>query len=73
MSKSTFIRVYSSTDMEKCVQAAETCMKTLGLKAKDFYFPKPNERGYYSVLLRVPEDVSELALRAKVSWVLGGE
>lgn len=74
MSKSIYIRAFSNTNQDKCLEAAETCMKALGLKAKDFYFPKcPNERGYYSVLIRVPEGMSELGLRAKISWVLGEE
>lgn len=72
MSKSTYIRAFSNTNQDKCLEAAETCMSKLGLKPKDFYFPnKPNENGYYSVLIRVPEGMSELSLRAKISWVLG--
>ena len=72
MAKSTYIRAFSNTNQDACLEAAEKCMDKLGLKAKDFYFPKcPNERGYYSVLIRVPEGMSELSLRAKLSWALG--
>ena len=68
----TYIRAYSSTDMEKCLDAAERIMDRIPeVTAKNFYFPSsPNENGYYSVLIRVPDTISELRLKAKISWAL---
>lgn len=71
MSKAVYVRAFSNQNQDKCLEAAEKCMEKLGLKAKDFYFPnQPNENGYYSVLVRLPEGMSELKLRAKLSWAL---
>lgn len=71
MAKSIYVRAYSNQDQEKCLNAAERCMEKLGLPAKQFYFPStPNENGYYSVLVRLPEGMTELQLRAKISWAL---
>lgn len=71
MSKAVYVRAYSNQDQEKCIEAAERCMQKLGLPAKAFYFPaQPNENGYFSVLVRVPKEMSELQLRAKLSWAL---
>lgn len=72
MAKSTYIRAYANQDVNKVLEVANIIQKKLGLKAKDFYFPPQcNENGYYSVLIRVPQDVSELDLRAKISWATG--
>ena len=72
MAKKVYIRAFSSTDAEKCLDAAEKIMdKIPEITPKNFYFPtQPNENGYYSVLIRLPDNMSELKLRAKVSWAL---
>ena len=73
MSKSVYIRAFSSTDQGKCLDAAERILERVPeLTAKSFYFPEmPNENGYYAVLIRVPKEISELRLKAKISWALG--
>ena len=73
MAKSVYIRAFSSTDQGKCLDAAEKILqKVPELSAKNFYFPEmPNENGYFAVLIRVPKELSELRLKAKVSWALG--
>lgn len=68
MSKSTYIRAYANTDQGKVLEVASKIQDKLGLRAKDFYFPDCNENGYWAVLIRVPQDVSELEMRAKISW-----
>lgn len=71
MAKAVYVRAFSNQNQDKCLEAAEKCMEKLGLPAKAFYFPnQPNENGYYSVLVRLPEGMSELKLRAKLSWAL---
>jgi hypothetical protein len=71
MSKSTYIRAYANTDQGKVLETAEKIMEKLGLPAKSFYFPsQPNENGYYSCLIRLPDGMSELKLRARISWAL---
>ena len=72
MSKATYIRVYSSQDEDKCFNAAETIIKKVPeVTVKHIYFPKPNENGYFSVLVRVPDGLTELRTKAKCSWALG--
>ena len=72
MSKSIYVRAYANQDVNKVLEVASIIQKKLGLKAKDFYFPSQcNENGYFSVLIRVPQDVSELEMRAKISWATG--
>lgn len=68
MSKNVYIRAYSSTDQGKVLEAASKIQQKLGLPAKAFYFPDQNENGYWSVLVRCSEGVSELEMRAKLSW-----
>lgn len=68
MSKAIYVRAYSSTDQGKCLEAAARIQQKLNLPAKNFYFPDQNENGYWSVLIRLPENVSELEMRAKVAW-----
>lgn len=72
MAKKVYIRAYSNQDMEKCLNAAERILERIPeISAKNFYFPsQPNENGYYSVLVRVPDGITELKLRAKLSWAL---
>jgi hypothetical protein len=71
MSKAVYVRAYSNQDQNKCLEVAEKLMERLGLSPKSFYFPtQPNEQGYFSVLVRVPKEMSELQLRAKLSWAL---
>lgn len=72
MSKAVYVRAYASTDPNKVLEVAAKIQDKLGLKAKDFYFPaSPNENGYYSCLIRLGENVSELELRARISWATG--
>lgn len=72
MAKSTYIRVFSSTSEDKCLDAAELILeKVPEITAKNIYFPKVNENGYYSVLVRVPDTLSELRTKAKCAWALG--
>lgn len=69
MAKSTYIRAYANQDQGKVLEMASHIQKKLGLPAKAFYFPPEcNENGYFSVLIRVPPEVSELEMRAKLSW-----
>lgn len=68
MSKSVYIRAYSNQDQGKVLETAARIQEKLGLPAKAFYFPEANENGYWSVLIRCPENVSELEMRAKVAW-----
>ena len=68
MAKSTYIRAFSNQDQGKVLEVAAKIQDKLGLKARDFYFPDQNENGYWAVLIRVPQDVSELEMRAKISW-----
>ena len=72
MSKAKYIRAFSNTDQNRCLEAAEKILaKVPELSPKNFYFPEmPNENGYFSVLIRVPQELSELRLKAKVSWAL---
>lgn len=72
MAKKVYVRAFSSTDAEKCLDAAEKILERVPeITAKSFYFPtQPNENGYYSVLVRLPDNMSELKLRAKLSWAL---
>lgn len=70
--KKIYIRAYSNPDFDKVLEVASKIQEKLGLPAKNFYFPNvPNENGYYSCLIRLPEGMTELALRAKVSWATG--
>lgn len=72
MAKSTYIRVYSSTSEDKCLDAAELILKKVPeITTKHLYFPKVNDNGYYSVLVRVPDNLSELRCKARCSWALG--
>lgn len=72
MAKSVYIRVYSSTSEDKCLDAAELIIKKVPeITTKHLYFPAPNENGYYSVLVRVPEGSSELRTKARCAWALG--
>lgn len=67
-----YIRVFSSTDEGKCLDAAEIILKKIPqITVKHIYFPKVNENGYYAVLVRIPDDLSELRCKAKCSWALG--
>ena len=68
MSKNVYIRGYSSTDQGKVLEMAAQIQQKLGLPAKAFYFPEQNEQGYWSVLIRCSEGVSELEMRARVAW-----
>lgn len=71
MSKSTYIRVFSSQSEEKCLDAAEAILeKVPEITPKHVYFPKPNENGYFSVLVRVPDGMTELRTKAKCAWAL---
>jgi len=71
MAKSTYIRVFSSTSEEKCLDAAEAILeKVPEISAKNIYFPKVNENGYYAVLVRVPDGMTELRTKAKCAWAL---
>jgi hypothetical protein len=71
MAKSTYIRVFSSTSEEKCLDAAEAILeKVPEITTKHLYFPKPNENGYYAVLVRVPDGMSELRTKARCAWAL---
>lgn len=71
MSKSTYIRVFSSTSEDKCLDAAEVILeKVPEITAKHIYFPKPNENGYFSVLVRVPDGMTELKTKARCAWAL---
>lgn len=73
MAKSTYIRVFANQNQDKCLDAAELILaKVPEIKPKHLYFPeKPNENGYYAVLVRVPEGMSELRCKARCSWALG--
>lgn len=68
MAKAKYIRAYSNTDQGRVLEVAAKIQEKLNLPAKDFYFPDCNENGYWSVLVRCSENVSELAMRAKISW-----
>ncbi len=68
MSKNVYIRAFANPDQGKVLEVAARIQQKLGLKAKDFYFPDANENGYWAVLVRVPQDVSELEMRAKIAW-----
>lgn len=69
MAKKIYVRAYANTDFNKVLEVASHIQEKLALPAKNFYFPpEPNENGYYSCLIRLPENMSELELRAKVSW-----
>lgn len=70
MSKSVYIRAFSSQDQGKVLETAARIQEKLGLPAKSFYFPNQNENGYWSVLIRCSENISELEMRAKISWAL---
>lgn len=71
MAKSTYIRVFSSTSEEKCLDAAEAILeKVPEISAKNIYFPKVNENGYYVVLVRVPDGMTELRTKARCAWAL---
>ena len=73
MAKAKYIRAFCSVNQDACLEAAERIMQKIPeLSAKNFYFPEvPNENGYFSVLIRVPQELTELRLKAKVSWALG--
>lgn len=72
MAKAKYIRVYSSTSEEKCLDAAELILKKVPeVTPKHVYFPKPNENGYFSVLVRIPDGLTELRCKARCSWALG--
>ena len=67
--KKIYVRAYANTDFNKVLEVASRIQDKLGLPAKQFYFPaEPNENGYYSCLIRLPDGMSELELRARVSW-----
>lgn len=71
MAKSTYIRVFSSTSEEKCLDAAEAILeKVPEITTKHLYFPKPNENGYYAVLVRIPDGMTELRTKARCAWAL---
>lgn len=68
MSKNVYIRAYSSQDQGKVLETAARIQEKLGLPAKSFYFPDQNENGYWSVLVRCEQGVSELEMRARIAW-----
>lgn len=71
MSKSIYIRVYSSNSEEKCLNAAEAILEKIPeITPKHMYFPRPNENGYFSVLVRVPDGMTELKCKARCAWAL---
>ena len=68
MAKNVYIRAFSNQDQGKVLETAARIQQKLGLPASSFYFPDQNENGYWCVLIRVPKDVSELEMRAKLAW-----
>ena len=68
MSKNIYVRAFSSTDQGKVLEVASKIQEKLALPAKAFYFPDCNENGYWSVLVRCSENISELEMRARIAW-----
>ena len=53
------------------MDAAEAILeKVPEITAKNIYFPKVNENGYYSVLVRIPDGMTELRTKARCAWAL---